>query len=261
MKKTILGLAFVAGTAMLVASCGSSKKTLRNVNLGGEWNVVAIEGQLVNSEQDPFIGYDPANGNLYGNAGCNRMMGRVVLDSKKPGIIHFENLGTTRMMCTDMQTEVKLMAAMNKVERYISSDSGIDLTDSDGQVLVSLTKRSPGAAALATLSGEWNVVTVGGLQLPVQDRKPFIGFDAVQKRIYGNVGCNSINGGIIQEDNNPSGISFSQMMSTMMACPGMDTERKVLKALGDTKKFETLTDGTLVLLDQNGKQVMTLTRK
>jgi hypothetical protein len=51
------------------------------------------------------------------------------------------------------------------------------------------------------------------------------------------------------------------MISTMMACPDMDTERTILEALNKVASF-TLNDdkSSLSLLDEGGTEVMKLTK-
>ena len=52
------------------------------------------------------------------------------------------------------------------------------------------------------------------------------------------------------------------MISTMMACPNMDTERLVLEALNKVASFTLDQDKSkLSLLDENGTEVMSLTKK
>ena len=51
----------------------------------------------------PFIGFDVAQKRIYGNSGCNRMMGSFEADSLKPGTLKFGQIGSTRMMCPDMK--------------------------------------------------------------------------------------------------------------------------------------------------------------
>ena len=50
------------------------------------------------------------------------------------------------------------------------------------------------------------------------EKQPFIEFNIAEKRLHGNAGCNLINGAFQVDDENPSAISFPQVISTMMAC-------------------------------------------
>ena len=115
-------------------------------------------------------------------------------------------------------------------------------------------------AVAVDLSGEWNIVEVNGQQLS-GDSDPFIGFDMEGKRIYGNAGCNLINGGFETSTSNAKSISFPGVASTMMACPDMETEGKILKALNEVKSFDVLAGGGIGLYDANNALVIVLEKK
>ncbi len=58
-----------------IVSCGSGKNMLSVSSLDGEWNITEVDGQKISTERMPFIGFDVAQKRIYGNSGCNRMMG------------------------------------------------------------------------------------------------------------------------------------------------------------------------------------------
>ena len=63
------------------------------------------------------------DGRVYGNSGCNRLMG--VLDvAAKPGEIDLGQLGSTRMMCPDMTLERNVLSALSQVKKYRKLDDG-----------------------------------------------------------------------------------------------------------------------------------------
>lgn len=65
----------------------------------------------------------------------------------------------------------------------------------------------------------------------------------------------------MQEEGKENSLKFSQMISTMMACPNMDTEGLVLEALNKVASFTLDQDKSkLSLLDENGTEVMSLTK-
>ena len=119
MKKNLISAAAFA--AILLSSCGT---TTKSVDITGEWNVVSVEGKQVTG--NPYIGFDTENGRLYGNAGCNRIMGGFEIDSVNPGHIGLTNVASTRMMCPDMETEQKVLEALNEVAGFKSSATGVE---------------------------------------------------------------------------------------------------------------------------------------
>ena len=90
------------------------------------------------------------------------------------------------------------------------------------------------------------------------EKQPFIAFDVKKKTIHGNAGCNLINGGFETSASNAKSISFPGVASTMMACPDMETEGKILKALNEVKSFDVLAGRGIGLYDANKALVLVL---
>ena len=253
MKKNLISAAAFA--AILLSSCGT---TTKSVDITGEWNVVSVAGKQVTG--NPYIGFDTENGRLYGNAGCNRIMGGFEIDSVNPGHIGLTNVASTRMMCPDMETEQKVLEALNEVAGFKSSATGVELTDKDGKVLISLEKREAPAVSVNDINGEWKISKVEGAAVEVADKTPFLSFNVAENAVHGNGGCNIINGSFLQEEGNPSSLKFGHMISTMMAGPGMETERKVLTAMNKVASFVVNEDGTLSLMDAENNEVLLLVK-
>ena len=69
------------------------------------------------NQEFPFIGFDTKTGKVYGNSGCNRMMGSFDVNAK-PGTIDLGALGSTRMACPDMTVEKNVLSALGQVKKY-----------------------------------------------------------------------------------------------------------------------------------------------
>lgn len=63
------------------------------------------------------------------------------------------------------------------------------------------------------------------------------------------------------DDANPVAISFLQVISTMMACPDMEVESRVLKALNSVQSFGKLAGGGMGFYDADNNLVMVLVKK
>ena len=252
MKKLVLKMMAVCAGALIV-SCGSGKNMLSVSSLDGEWNITEVDGQKISTERMPFIGFDVAQKRIYGNSGCNRMMGSFEADSLKPGTLKFGQIGSTRMMCPDMKTEQMVLGALDKVTSFQTvSDKPdvITLCNQDGQPLMTLEKKAAPEVSLSDLSGEWVIELVNGKKIVgTAEVTPFIGFNLDESRIYGNVGCNTINGALMQEDGKPNSLRFDNVATTMMMCPDMETETIVLNALNETKSF-SMKDDKVYLTDE-----------
>lgn len=260
MKKSNL-LASGLLVAALASSCSSSKTALHYSALQGDWNITQVNGKAATAQRAPFITLDVKTGRVSGCAGCNRMMGQVHIDSTKTGNITFGNMGCTRMLCPDMETETAILAALTQVARYSGNKDSITLCDKKGHALMHLCKRPD--ASISSLEGKWTIAQVNGL--PVGDiekteKAPFINFTIKEQSINGHNGCNLFHGAFITQSGTPSALKFSNMGSTMMAGPGMQVEQAVMKALGATTGFAMKDQSTAVLIDNAGAEVIVLKR-
>lgn len=114
---------------------------------------------------------------------------------------------------------------------------------------------SKNATGIPSLGGKWNIIKVDGTAIGQMETTPFLEFDTVKKQVHGNAGCNIINGGYTQNDNT---LKFGDMMRTMMMCPDMPTEDKIINAINKVNKFKAGEDNTIVLVDKAGKELLVL---
>ena len=89
------------------------------------------------------------------------------------------------------------------------------------------------ASTMDALEGEWKITTVEGQ--PITPK--------------------------IQADPEKGTMSFGQTGSTRMMCPDMETEQKVLGAMGKVAGYEITKDGKMSLKAGDGKVVMTLEKR
>ncbi len=84
------------------------------------------------------------------------------------------------------------------------------------------------------LEGKWNIVEVRGEKVTARNT-PFMEFDMKENKLHGNAGCNIFNNAVSVDEKDASAFSIAEGMTTMMACPDMDTERKILHSLESVK--------------------------
>ena len=262
MKKVMFSVC-LAGALLAFSSCRSSKNVMPQASLAGEWNIVELNGTAVvpaPGQEFPFIGINADNGNVYGNTSCNRIMGTVDLNGK-PGEIDLSSLGSTRMACPDMTLEQNILAALKQVNRYQQiDDKNVALCASKRPVII-LQRKDETTVSLNDLNGKWMVREVYGSAVPdTLETQPFMEFDAAAKRLHGNAGCNTINGGIQTDENNAAAIAFPQLISTMMACPDMKLESNILKALNEVKSFGKLQNGGIGFYSAENALLLVLER-
>ncbi|TDQ18854.1 META domain-containing protein [Algoriphagus boseongensis] len=108
------------------------------------------------------------------------------------------------------------------------------------------------------LTNIWKVIYVGRFQDPKSSNKnePLIfEFQGSEGTFFGNMGCNTVRGGFsIPGD---SKILLGPGASTMMACPNMEVELDVQKALEKIRTYK-IENRILYLMDEEGKNLMML---
>ena len=110
------------------------------------------------------------------------------------------------------------------------------------------------------LEGEWNIKTLRKKTV-ISTERPYIYLNFDRYQVYGNNGCNNINGNFHQQDYN---ISFKDMITTNESCHSSNTGRDIMKALKDVQQFRVTTlygMETLYLMNGKGQEIMTLTRQ
>lgn len=110
------------------------------------------------------------------------------------------------------------------------------------------------------LQGEWTILTINNKKISTRERA-YINLDFKYNKLYGNNGCNVINGEFKADANK---ISFTDIISTMMSCHSVTSEKSVMKALKDASSFRLTEKNKITYLNlQNakGNTIMTLRRQ
>lgn len=141
MKKGHMAL---LGGIIALASCATAEKTMTLNDIEGEWNIVEVGGETLNtenSETKPFIGFDLKEGRVYGSSGCNRIMNTIDKNAAA-GTIDLQNMASTMMACPDMETERKVLDALTKAKIYRKAGKNkVALCDATGKRVALLTKK------------------------------------------------------------------------------------------------------------------------
>ena len=110
------------------------------------------------------------------------------------------------------------------------------------------------------LEGKWNIIEVKGKKL-LMEGLPSMEFDMQEGKIYGNAGCNLFNSTIELNADDVSLITINPGATTMMACPDMETEDAILKAMNDVKRVKSgHSEDEMLLIDSNGNVVFVLSK-
>lgn len=114
---------------------------------------------------------------------------------------------------------------------------------------------------VSDLNGEWQVTEINGA--PVQRSvKPWLGFNVAEKRVYGNVGANTVTG-VLTTGREAGSIDLTRLGATkMMGTPEqMSVEDLLTRTLATVKTYEMRRDGKLELRNAAGKKVVILEKR
>lgn len=113
-------------------------------------------------------------------------------------------------------------------------------------------------AEAKSLNGKWEIVSVNDEQIKSEEM-PFIEFDMETLKVHGNAGCNFFNSSCTLSDSDAASIVIAPAASTMMACPNLETEGKILKALLDVTAVKGGQNaGEMTLVDKDGNVLLVL---
>lgn len=106
------------------------------------------------------------------------------------------------------------------------------------------------------VAGEWRFTKMSsGDSAFAGFQQEYISFDDVAMRVSGKATCNRFFGSFTLEGNN---IKFGPLGSTMMACPGLETENLMMKAFERVNQWKK--KGKKLLLQKDGVTVFELER-
>lgn len=134
----------IIAAAIALCSCSATKTTDTAVDLNGEWDIVTVDGTAVDTtktEFRPTLGFETAKDNVFGCAGCNSINGKAKVDAAKQ-TISFSEIGTTLMLCANMEYEQQILKALESVKGYKAAGKGcVDLTDGSDKTVLQLKKQ------------------------------------------------------------------------------------------------------------------------
>lgn len=256
MKKSMI-YAAIASVGVLAAACSTTQNVTDVQALDGEWNIVSVEGKpvvLTEGMEIPVIKFDTADGTISGNLSCNRMMGTFDVKAK-PGTIDLSGIGATKMLCPDMTVEDNILSAFGKVTGYeLAPDSTMLLIDAEKAPVITLERPTA-----PELQGQYNVIAVAdnviGATDETESEPVVLTVDPAQGSFGCTTDCNMLMGKFTATD---SGISFTDIAMTRMACPEAPVQDALVATLPLIKTAGNLANGNIGLYDENGDLMIIL---
>lgn len=257
MKTKIAYIILSMAVILTVTSCSTAKK-LSVKELSGEWNIVSVKGvsdSIPADQEQPFVAFDAVNGRVFGNAGCNSIMG--TFDTGLPeDEIKISDMATTRMMCPYMDIEQAVLNALEEATTvYEKAPGEVILCDAKGDEVITLKKRAATFSA-RNLEGSWNIEEIAGQQVGVGDgEKSVMAFDMADNTFYCSTPCNSISGSFKSDYID---IKFDNMATTLMACADTSVEDALGTVLPTVTSFGELADGSIGFYSSSNELVLIL---
>lgn len=223
--------------------------------LAGEWIIISAGGKAIDiSDEMPYLTFEKASGRFYASNSCNVLNGSYVLDGTT---ITFDNVLSTMKMCPETEYEAPISTALSGAQPVTASinnlghESFLTLIDSKGIDLLKARRHN-----MEFLNGNWQITSVAGKKNTGDEATLFI--DIAELKVHGNTGCNFFNGQLFINPDKTNAIDFSNLATTRMACPNMEQESAILLALEDAVSAIQGSEGTVMLLNTTGQELMTL---
>lgn len=229
----------------------SKVPTIPREEFDGTWIVKRAERKEVVGESPVEITFDLTNSRIYGFDGCNFVNGTFTLGDENE--LQFGSLISTQKECAPEVTDRAVLRALANTRSYKRAHGDelkLRLCDRRGRTIMILEKRM-----VDELNGAWRVTAIEGTA--ITDEQPKLVIDIPEAKLSGFAGCNRIFGNIAL-DGTAYGISFTQVASSRMTCPEIETEVKFLSALEKVTGFTPIDNTHVVLYQQPDIPLITL---
>lgn len=224
----------------------------------GEWIILNSSGKAIDAmDERAYINFSPREGKIYGFTGCNYINGDFNIENNDN--IEFSNIITTTRHCDAISDENNILNALGTASKFIIYKKSdlyfMDLEDAAGKRIMH-TKRHNADV----LTGVWKINTIHGKNVSNQEIDLVI--DIPELKLYGNLGCNRLNGTIGLDRNKDWFIQFYSITSTNNNCndTALNLERDLLIALEEVEYIDRKDHNNVRLLDKDKKEVLSLKR-
>ena len=275
MKKIIL----MSAAALLCASCSVFKKNRQETfntgdaiplypvstmnsadrSLTGHWYIKSVGNihlQGIDDEEWPFVEFVPSEARFYGQDGCNVINGSYRVEGTHG--LELSQVATSMRLCPDDSLAYPIARAIDAT-RAFNLSNGTDgtsvLTFLDGAQKPVMTLRK---SDIDFLNGAWQVTAINGKEIHVEAAR--LVFDVDANTVSGNAGCNRLRGDITRNPQVSAALQLTNLATTRMTCPDIQTESSLLIALEEVTTARQKGPKAVELLDAAGHPVVTLRR-
>lgn len=244
---------FVAAAilAVLAAGCSSVEDDMVD---GTVWTASQVADQDVGDAEVTAIFED---GRMGGRSGCNLYGAGYEVSGTRFALT--EPIMSTLMACDEgtMDLEQRYLRALESATGFAMTESSLELTSEDGQVLVSFSAVSQDLAHTS-----WEIVSYlngPGRVSVMSDTDASVSFDGSQLRA--SAGCNTLDGPYEAER---GALAVGELTTTDMECTEpagvMEQESAVAEALRAAARYR-VEGRTLTIWNESGTIVIELSRR
>lgn len=250
---------FIAITlfALALTGCGTTnqkdmKPSPNNALSKTFWVLENLNGdtfyEIGNTEREIGFKLEADNNRISGYGGCNSFMGNVSVSGSR---VSFTEVGSTKMSCPDLSfDEVEILKVLEMAKLYKINDGRLELRVKRKDEPLAIFRKSVGETdinAKFLVEKYWKLKSLNGNPVEMtddQEREAYFTLKTEGNRVVGFGGCNNLMGSYKLGVGNR--IRFSQMATTMMACPDAENESEFLKVFERADNY-TLTGDELLL--------------
>lgn len=204
------------------------------------WQLQTLEGKDFSNfkNQGREIGFTlhKDGSRISGYSGCNNFFGTYTFETGNR--IRFSSLGATKMACPDVAfNEQAFLNIFGLADNYTLTGNTLSLNVGRRAPLAIFKKVEKPTEGIT--EKYWKLKTLEGKEVKMhknQEREIYFMLKTDDNRVTGFAGCNSIMGTYTLEKGNR--IRFSQMATTLMACPDLNiNESEFLKVFELTDNY------------------------
>lgn len=225
--------------------------------LPGEWTIYTVNGRNVTGDERPYITFDAAARRFYGSNGCNTINGNYKVDGHT---LTMSDIISTMRYCPDAIYEADINRALNDARTFtisnIGNESYLTMINGAGAAVMVIRKHN-----MDYLNGIWQIYSINGNKVD-QSAYPDlqVSFDVIERTIHGNTGCNVFNGNLLIDPDKTDAMQFTDMATTLRACPNQALETELLLALESVDRARPDGADRVTLMDAKGKPLIILQR-
>lgn len=234
-----------------------TSEEIRKGVVKGDWAIETVYGKDAVGEKAPYLKFVPEEHRVYGNNGCN-VLNATYTYNPKDSTISFGEMATTMMLCSkEGLTDYEINTALGAVKYYTwridNSDYYLYFYNEAHREVMRLMHQN-----FDFLNGTWQVTRIEDQAVNVPDMKFVIDVD--EGKLHGNTGCNILNGRLDIDMEQPNSISFSEIITTRMACPDLNYETALVVALEEITAAKPVSSNEVIFFDSMNKEVLRMKR-